>query len=359
MDGRADDPPHRARSGRRRRGAEAPAALLAGQWSGPEPYDLGGGAFTAAVSLTVAAAAVEWTQSPDAVPRRRTGGPAWRSAPGRWRLDSADGSAPLRPRAAASPDRTALAPRTGGRSPWSPVSEDRRSLELPAAGRPFPPVLLLAPALAGSGRIGAEVRVAPGRWAGLPAPALDLQWCRDGTADPRRHRRGLCARRRRRPQRADLPGRRPEQRRGGGGGHRGAGGQLPGAGARRRALRGDLRPGQRRAGGAGRGLFHRRGSALRRLRRRGRASTPRAWCASPPTPPLSEEVTVTARNSGGAVSSGFMVTVEPAEAELWLAADRKGRKPKEAPAARAAPAAAGPGGWSVLPVLGRAESRPS
>ena len=54
-------------------------------------------------------------------------------------------------------------------------------------------MLLLAPALAGSGKIGAEVRVAPGRWAGLPPPALDLQWCRDGKADPRRHRGGLCA----------------------------------------------------------------------------------------------------------------------------------------------------------------------
>ena len=71
---------------------------------------------------------------------------------------------------------------------------------------------------------------------------------------------------------------------------------------------------------------------------------------------LSEMVTVTARNSGGAVASGFMVTVEAAEgAGLWLAADRKGRKPKDAPAARAAPAAAGPGGWRVLPALDRAE----
>ena len=83
MDGRADDPPHRRRKADAAvaaisdaavaAGAEAPAALTAaltiGQWSGPEPYDLGGGAFTAAVSLTVAAAAVEWTQSPDAVPK--------------------------------------------------------------------------------------------------------------------------------------------------------------------------------------------------------------------------------------------------------------------------------------------------
>ena len=285
MDGRADDPPHRGRKADAAvaavsdaavaAGAEAPAALTRlGQWSGPEPYDLGGGAFTAAVSLTVAAAAVEWTQSPEAVPEAADWHPCVALGAGRWRLGSADGGAPLRPGRRPARHRPALAP--GRRSPPKPPPEpagrrsreDRRSLDLPAAGRPFPPVLLLAPALAGSGKIGAEVRVAPGRWVGLPAPALDLQWCRDGKADPRRHRGGLSARRRRRPQRADLPGRCPERRRGGGGGHRRAAGQLSGAGAQRRALRGDLRPGQRRAGGAGRRLFHRRGSELRRVRRR-------------------------------------------------------------------------------------------
>ena len=74
----------------------------------------------------------------------------------------------------------------------------------------------------------------------------------------------------------------------------------------------------------------------------------------PTDAPLAEAVTVTASNSGGAVSGGFMVTVEPAE-ELWLAADRKNRKPKAEPEpAASAPASAG--GWRVLPALGKAEA---
>jgi hypothetical protein len=43
-----------------------------------------------------------------------------------------------------------------------------------------PPVLLAAPALAGTGEIGAPLGVDPGLWAGRPAPALALQWLVDG-----------------------------------------------------------------------------------------------------------------------------------------------------------------------------------
>ena len=81
MDGR-DDEPHRG----------PPAPLRAGQWSGLEPYDLGGGAFTAAVSLSVAAAAVEWTQGPDAADWRPCVALGPGSSGGLWRLGSADGA---------------------------------------------------------------------------------------------------------------------------------------------------------------------------------------------------------------------------------------------------------------------------
>jgi PKD repeat protein len=49
-----------------------------------------------------------------------------------------------------------------------------------ATVRATPPVLLAAPALAGSGRIGAAVTVSPGVWGGVPTPALGLQWLSAG-----------------------------------------------------------------------------------------------------------------------------------------------------------------------------------
>ena len=42
------------------------------------------------------------------------------------------------------------------------------------------PVLVTAPTLAGSGRIGATVTVSPGTWGGLPAPTRALQWLSAG-----------------------------------------------------------------------------------------------------------------------------------------------------------------------------------
>ena len=304
---------------------------------------------------------MEWTQSPEAVPEAADWHPCVALGAGRWRLDSADGGHRCGPGGGLPgiglrwrPDRSRAEAPAGAR--WSPVSQDRRSLELPAAGRPFPPVLLLAPALAGSGKIGAEVRVAPGRWVGLPAPALDLQWCRDGKPIP-----GATA-----------------------------AAYVPGAADDRSAL--TCRVGARSGAGAAVAVtaalpvsylaparsgapfeeIFDQGSGVQEVPAAGYftgadlsyavsgagADIDAAGVLRIPTDAaLSEMVTVTARNSGGAVSSGFMVTVEAAEAELWLAADRKGRKPKDAPAARAAPAAAGPGGWRVLPALDRAEYR--
>ena len=45
---------------------------------------------------------------------------------------------------------------------------------------PVAPALVAAPTLAGSGKVGAAVSVAPGSWSGAPAPVLTLAWCRDG-----------------------------------------------------------------------------------------------------------------------------------------------------------------------------------
>ena len=59
----------------------------------------------------------------------------------------------------------------------------RESLEIPAAAL-IPPLLLLTPALAGTGKVGSEVVVTPGVWGGVPAPELAVQWCRDGAEIP-------------------------------------------------------------------------------------------------------------------------------------------------------------------------------
>ena len=47
----------------------------------------------------------------------------------------------------------------------------------PGAAR-TPPAVLVLPSLSGTGRIGAALRVDPGRWGGIPAPALSVQWQR-------------------------------------------------------------------------------------------------------------------------------------------------------------------------------------
>ena len=43
------------------------------------------------------------------------------------------------------------------------------------------PVLLNAPSLAGTGKIGQAVTVDPGLWGGSPAPTLAVRWLRNGT----------------------------------------------------------------------------------------------------------------------------------------------------------------------------------
>jgi hypothetical protein len=52
------------------------------------------------------------------------------------------------------------------------------------APKAVPPASLVAPALGGSGVIGAPVEVDPGTWSGEPAPALTLEWRAGGVAIP-------------------------------------------------------------------------------------------------------------------------------------------------------------------------------
>ena len=202
------------------------------------------------------------------------------------------------------------------------------------------------------------MRVGPGRWAGLPAPAVGLQWCRDGAAIP-----GATAA-------AYVPGAaddrtaltcRVEAR------------SSAGTAVAVTAALAVRYPAPERAAppfdepfeeifDQGSGVqevpaaVYFAGPALRYAVSGAGAEIDAAGVVRIPTDaPLAEEVTVTATNSGGAVSGGFMVTVEPAE-ELWLVADRKGKKPKPEPAPPpAAAATASAGGWRVLPALGKAE----
>ena len=73
-------------------------------------------------------------------------------------------------------DGLAIRWRLAADGPWSAASEDRKPLSFPDL--PIVPVLLAAPALAGSGRIGEAVAALPGVWTG--APAFGFEWCRDG-----------------------------------------------------------------------------------------------------------------------------------------------------------------------------------
>ena len=162
-----------------------PPALEAADWSPVEPFDLGGGAVTGTLALLDAAAAaveVQWN-----TPQAADWQPCVAQGSGRWRLGSAADGAGHLVAAGESLAGIGLRYRLAPEGPWSPVSRDRRTLVVPAGSEPeilIPPALILVPVLAGTGKIGAEVAITPGTWAGVPAPDLALQWCRDGTDIP-------------------------------------------------------------------------------------------------------------------------------------------------------------------------------
>ena len=175
---------------------DQPPAPRAGDWSVPAPFLLPDGGRCGAFVLggaAAAAVAVQWTAAP--VPT----GADWRDAvalaDGRWHLGQ-----PV----AGNLDGLAVRYRLAVDGPWSAASADRKPLGFPDI--PVIPVLLAAPALAGSGRIGAAVAALPGLWTG--APALGFEWCRDGTPIPGATAAELPAGPGRRPDRAQLPGHR-------------------------------------------------------------------------------------------------------------------------------------------------------
>ena len=147
--------------------------MPAEDWTALEAFDLGGGLFTAAFGLGGAAegaVAVDWTAAP--TPGAADWAPCIALGSERWRLDG--------PGSAISEGVLTVGIRyrlAGG--PVSPVSADRKALTV----RPLPlPLLLAAPALAGTGKIGRAVTLDPGLWGG--EPVLAVEWCRGGAAIP-------------------------------------------------------------------------------------------------------------------------------------------------------------------------------
>ena len=286
-----------------------PVAPAAADWSAPVPLDLGSGRFTGRVTLALPAAAVEWTAE---------GVGNWQPCEplgaGDWRLASYGlGGAHLLARGGRL-EGIALRWRATAGGPWSPASTERRTLEIPAEapdGPWLPPVLLLAPALAGSGRIGEEVAAAPGTWGGVPAPALALQWCRDGAPIP-----GATGAR-------YLPG--PEDDLAGLSCRVTATSAAGSAMAETAALAVTYRPPEA-VGTILEEIFD-EGSGTQTVDARpffrgeglgftvtgaGATVDPAGLVVIPTDAPLSDTVSVTARNSGGAASQSFAVTVEAA-----------------------------------------------
>jgi hypothetical protein len=152
-----------------------PPAVTAAEWSVLETFQGAGSATLLLGGPAAGAAAVDWTPAPE--PAEVDWRPCAALGAGRWRLDAVGTPRAIGVRYRLAPD-----------APASPVSADRKPLAagpapVPPAPVPpalVPPVLLAAPALAGSGRIGAPVTADPGRWGGTPAPGLAIEWRRDG-----------------------------------------------------------------------------------------------------------------------------------------------------------------------------------
>ena len=153
---------------------DPPPAARAGDWSVPAAFALPGGGRSGAFVLggvAAAAVAVQWAAAGAGAPAEADWRDAVALADGRWHLGQA---------VAGNLDGLAVRYRLAADGRWSPASEDRKPLGF--ADLPVVPVLLAAPALAGSGRIGAAVAALPGLWTG--APVLGFEWCRDGAPIP-------------------------------------------------------------------------------------------------------------------------------------------------------------------------------
>lgn len=141
------------------------------------------------------AVAVEWTNQATPVGSGQGWEPCLRLDDGSWRFSSFDLAAAAQPhkRGPGAFAGLAFRYRLNAADPWSAASASRKEIVILAseggedvdiAPLRVTPFVALAPALAGLGKIGSEVTVAPGLWGGDPAPQLAFQWRRNGTAIP-------------------------------------------------------------------------------------------------------------------------------------------------------------------------------
>jgi photosystem II stability/assembly factor-like uncharacterized protein len=158
---------------------DVPPAVTAKDWPGLASHELEAGAKTGLISLSgLAAAAVQVAWTTAETPGEADWRPCFALGRGVWHLGAAHGLAP-------GTARLALRYRLVQDGPWSPVSQERRTLAL--SDGPEPPLLVLplllsVPVLMGSGRIGEALRADPGLWTG--AVTLTAQWRRNGTDIP-------------------------------------------------------------------------------------------------------------------------------------------------------------------------------
>lgn len=142
------------------------------------------------------AVALEWTNSPAPVDSGLGWEPCLRLADGTWRFSSHDAfgaNPPHRRDPGVFADLT-IRYRLSATGPWSAAAANRKEIVIleriegapETAPDPLPviPLVVVAPILAGVGKIGSEVTVAPGVWSGYPAPQIAFQWRRDGADIP-------------------------------------------------------------------------------------------------------------------------------------------------------------------------------
>ena len=140
------------------------------------------------------AVAVEWTNRPAS----SEGDPSWepclRLADGAWKFSSRKpfGAAPPHECVPGAFGDLAIRYRLNAAGPWSEASASRKEIviveavEEPQKSDPLPvaPVFVVAPVLAGLGKIGSEVTATSGLWSGYPAPRISFQWRRAGANIP-------------------------------------------------------------------------------------------------------------------------------------------------------------------------------